>query len=278
MMKTGKQKSNWVDNLVVNLTSEFSKIPNFHLTQDDPDGNRLFNFIVGRFSEIHDFKTLFRRYYIPATNRAIVDAKKQIRNSRFKKIISITEEQSKENYYALIRLGYVGLFHKLESFINELCFEANLIFNTDEEECETIEEFALREYNWKPKDWYNDPFTHRINWIAICEKHYDGYPKKKPKYPHLQHLPEEDKIRIDQSDFYRDLEYVSDKYYLFRLRQIFTLGAYKNLMSSHENGALNQELEAQFIDLKLKMQSMMATSDYRNSVNKIVNDDKFSEL
>ena len=88
-----KSKQNKIDQLIVNLANEFSKIPNFDLTQTDADANRLFNFIITRFSDIQDYKTLYQRYFIPSTNKALVDTKKEIRTSIYRNLININETQ-----------------------------------------------------------------------------------------------------------------------------------------------------------------------------------------
>ena len=115
--------------MIANLANEFSKIPNFDLTQTDADANRLFNFIITRFSDIQDYKTLYQRYFIPSTNKALVDTKKELKTSFYKKILNISDSQLKENYHDTIRLGYVGLFHKVENYVKDLLKEANLLFN-----------------------------------------------------------------------------------------------------------------------------------------------------
>ena len=61
------QRKNRIDILIENLSNEFSKIPNFELIQTDANANRLFNFVIARFSEIQDYKTLYQRYFIPET-------------------------------------------------------------------------------------------------------------------------------------------------------------------------------------------------------------------
>ena len=55
-----KPSKNKIDQLIENLSVEFSKIPNFELTQTDTDANRIFNLIISKFSDIQDFKTLYK--------------------------------------------------------------------------------------------------------------------------------------------------------------------------------------------------------------------------
>ena len=252
-----KARKNSLDQLINNLTVEFSKIPNFDLTQTDKDSNRLFNFIIAKFSEIQDFKTLYQRYFIPSTNKAIVDAKKELRTSFYKKILNVTDAQLKENYYDTIRLGYVGLFHKTENFTKDLLTEANLLFNNGRTGEESIEKFYKKEYDFKFNNWYSDICIHKINWISNCVKHYDGYPIKEPKYKYLEHLPESEKIKIEHKEFYKDIEYVANTFYQFKLSQILSLAVFKMSSDEINKDSLTKELKEKYSELEEKIKLIM---------------------
>lgn len=254
-MKKGKQ--NKIDLLIVNLANEFSKIPNFDLTQTDADANRLFNFIITRFSDIQDYKTLYQRYYIPSTNKALVDTKKELKTSFYKKLLNISESQLKENYYDTIRLGYVGLFHKVENYVKDLLKEANLLFNDGKQGNDSIEKFFEKNYDFKFNNWYSDIWLHKINWICNCVKHYDGYPKKEPKYKYLEYLPEDEKIRINHDEFYKDIDYVANTFYQFKLSQIFSLAVFKMSKDDMNPEIMNDELTAKYNDLEDKIKKLM---------------------
>lgn len=251
------QRSNRFDILVNNLSNEFSKIPNFELTQTDSDAKRLFNFVIAKFSEIQDYKTLYQRYFIPSANKAIVDARNEIKTSYYKKVINISDLQLKENYYDTIRLGYVGLFHKMENFIKDLLFEANLIYN--EGRCceDSIEKFYERRYKFKFNDWYSDIWTNKINWICNCVKHYDGYPKKEPKYKYLSHLSEEEKIRINHDEFFKDIDYIANKFFLFKLTQILSLSLFKMLIDTDKEELIVENFQEKFDALEQQVKQLM---------------------
>ena len=252
-----KPRKNSLDQLINNLAVEFSKIPNFDLTQTDEDGNRLFNFVVTKFSEIQDFRILYQRYFIPSTNKAIVDAKKEIRSSFYKNLLNVTESQLKENHFDTIRLGYVGLFHKIENFTKDLLKEANLVFNNGKTGKDSIEKFFEKEYNFKFNNWHSNVWVHKINWISNCVKHYDGYPKKEPKYKYLEHLPENEKIRIEHNEFYKDIEYVANTYYQFKLSQVFSLAVFKMSKDEMNEDIMPEELKEKYAELEQKIKQIM---------------------
>lgn len=251
------QSKNRIDQLVVSLSEELSRIPNFELTRTDPDANRLFNLIVTKFSDIQDFKTLYKRYYIPAANRAIVDIRKELKTSIYVKVLSVTDTQLKENYYDTIRLGYVGLFHKVENYIKDLLKEVNILFNEGRTGSESIENFFEKNYKFKFNNWYSDIWINKINWICNCVKHYDGYPKKEPKFQYLRHLPENEKIKIEQEDFYKDIDYVIDTFYKIKLSQIFSLAVFKMATEDKNEDLMTDELRAKYLDLENKIKQIM---------------------
>ncbi|MDP4208550.1 MAG: hypothetical protein Q8928_07025 [Bacteroidota bacterium] len=252
-----KVRRNKIDLLIENLSVEFSKIPNFELTQTDTDANRLFNFIIIRFSEIQDFKSLYQGYFIPSTNKAIADARNEIRASFYRKSLNVSDSQLKENYYDTIRLGYVGLFHKIENYVKDLLVEANQLFNEGKSGDDSIEKFYEKNYKFKFTDWYADLWINKINWICNCVKHYDGYPKKEPKYKYLNHLPENEKIRINHDEFYKDIDYVVNTFYHLKLAQVFTLSLFKMVTDSKNDDILNDELKEKYLDLERQMKQLM---------------------
>jgi len=253
------KNTNRIDQLIINLLTEFSKIPNFELTKTDSDANRMFNVVVNKFSDIHDFKTLYKRYYIPASNRAIVDTRNELKTSFYRKVLNITDNQLKENYFDTIRLGYVGLFHKVENYVKDILAEANLIFNDGKTGIDSIEKFFEKNYQFKFNNWNSDLTLNKINWISNCVKHYDGYPKKEPKFQCLSNLPENEKIKIDHETFFKDMEYVSDSYYQFKLTQIFTMAVFKMWTDDQivDVNVLTDEQRAKYLDLENIVTQMM---------------------
>lgn len=203
------KKNNPIDILVENLIQQFSQINNFSLTQDDPLGSKMFNFVVRYISELNSFKNLFIQYYLPASLRASQDFQRHLKSSKYKHLINITSNELKENYYETIRLGYVGAYHKYESYLKDLLRILNEFFkeldfdNTflelnsylkkiiDKDLLKTINSFKISE---------------KINWISNCVKHYDGFPIKEPIPDYLQYFDSSKKIEIESSEFRKDLD------------------------------------------------------------------------
>ncbi|MBC7748728.1 MAG: hypothetical protein H7Z76_09175 [Methylotenera sp.] len=115
---------NKYDIFIESLTKQFSAIPNFHLTQEDGPGKILFNGMVKRIAELNSLKSLYINYYIPTALKATNDDIIEISKSKYESLISLTEQDLKENYYETVRLGYVAAYHKYEIFIKELIARA----------------------------------------------------------------------------------------------------------------------------------------------------------
>lgn len=71
-----------------------------------------------------------------------------MRTSKFKRMLKINEADFQESIYLTLRLAYVGLFHKMESFMNDMLRMAE-IFSGDEIYTEPIDKYA-RQKIWIP--------------------------------------------------------------------------------------------------------------------------------
>ena len=197
------KKQNSIDLLVDNLATEFSKIKNFELTQDDPLGNKVFTFVVKNASELISFKNLFVHYYLPAALKSSQDYSKELKFSKYKHLIKIDSEELKENYYETIRLGYVGAFHKYEKYIKNIAVLMNDFFTHlfDENNYKDIEAYLKENFDIELKKTITKFYaSEKINWIANCVKHYDGYPIKEPILRWFTYLDKEKKYRLKQKN------------------------------------------------------------------------------
>ncbi|MEX1000652.1 MAG: hypothetical protein WDZ35_00905 [Crocinitomicaceae bacterium] len=251
-------KKNKYDQLFEELMSQFSRIPNFSESYKDPKGKSIHDFITTRMVEIGSFKALFLNYYLPAAAKSVVDDKREYEKSKYKGIINISTEDFKENLYETIRLGYIGMFHKYESFIDELIEKSELLIEGTHESSESLTEFTKKHFNYKIKDWRNSLTIHRINWICICNKHYDGYPRKSPKPSEFEHLHENDKIKLSKQDFKNDINLLL-QHYKMTLTLVIMLAIYK--MFFEDETFSNEEVGPDILEsqkeLKEKLEKMI---------------------
>jgi len=197
---------NKFDNLVEKLVQEFSKIPNFELTQTDDLANKMFNLITFRLADISSYKDLVCSHFIPATNKAIYESKIDFHNSRYKAFLKTSQLDFQETLYDTVRLAYVGLFHKLENYINDVIQLPEMILSDLYEIEGTVAKWAKDKFQFDIKDWQQFYITHKINWICNCVKHKDGFPIKVPKPIGFQYVDEKQRIRIKPDEFKKDCE------------------------------------------------------------------------
>ena len=220
------KKLNKYDNLIEKLSAEFSKIKNFHLTQDDEKGKKIFTFLIKRLAEIYSFKTLFTHYYLPAASKSVIDDLNELSKSKYKHLIQISREELKENYYETIRLAYIGMFHKYENYLDDLIIHAELLISELDESEVSLTKYVEQNFQHKIKDWKSSPTISRLNWISNCNKHYDGYPRKTPKHSSYLHLPDNEKMKFTKDDFIRDIDMLISHYTL-SLQTVFIFAMHK---------------------------------------------------
>lgn len=217
---------NKFDTLVDQLTQEFIKIPNFDLTQTDEVGNKVFNIVTFRLAEVTSYKELVCNHFIPATNKAIYDSKIDFQKSKYKVLLKTDQLDFQETLFDTVRLAYVGLFHKLENFINDVISLPELIMGDLYETEGTVAKWAKDKFNFDIKDWQQFCITHKINWICNCVKHKDGYPVKLPKPIAFQHADENQRIKIKPEDFKRDCDLLI-KFYPVYIQAILMFAQHK---------------------------------------------------
>ena len=201
-----KAPNNKFDLLIEKLIEGFSKIPNFDITQKDELANKLFNTVSYRIAEITTYKELVIKHYVPETNKAIYNSKKEFQNSKYKHLLNVKEVDFQETIYETIRLAYVGLFHKVENFTNDVIEMTSNLFSEFYEDNNSLNVWTKEKFDFQIKDWQQFKITHRINWIANCVKHKDGFPIKIPKPKEFENLPENERLKITVNDFKSDCE------------------------------------------------------------------------
>jgi hypothetical protein len=174
------------------------------LVSEDNNVNRGFNIITYRIFDISSYKTLVIQSYIPATNKAIADTQKDIRNSIYKKFLDPDKMDLKDTLFETIRLAYVGLFHKVENFIYELEELPEILSGQNSNI--TTKHWAKEQFNFDLKKWSNFRVIQKVNWVCNCVKHKDGYPVKTPKPIEYIDSDETIKLKLTAQEFKDDCD------------------------------------------------------------------------
>jgi hypothetical protein len=221
-----KQNINTIDILIERLSENFSKVKNFDKLQESEEGRKIFDFIIKSISDMENFQSLFLNYYIPASNKSIVESWNQVRSSKYKHLMNVSKEDLKDNLYETIRLGYIGLFHKYESYLKALVDAVNFLFRELKEENNllSVEDYCKKEFHvniYKSHDIFS--ITKRINYISNCIKHWDGYPIKEPIHPDFRYCRTDRKIEIEKEIFKMDIDSLKT-HCQFLMTQIIMIG------------------------------------------------------
>lgn len=250
-----KQRNKY-DALIEDLTRLFMDIPNFNLTQEDESGHRLFLFVVKRISELQSFKILFINHYIKQSAQVMADDLKELKKSKYNQLIVLTQDEMHENTYETIRLGYVGLFHKYENFINDLIYQAELYLRNEWQISDPLQAYIKAKFHYGLKDWKRSSLIHRINWICNCVKHKDGFPVKPEKPTSLAHLPENERIKLNKDELKSDINRL-EQHYILMLSLVLFIVLYRitfDIVPS--NNAIEEEqqkLEQQIFEMITKL-------------------------
>ncbi|MBD2716792.1 hypothetical protein KBK19_17235 [Microvirga sp. STR05] len=180
-MSTKKKPVNAIDNLIDAVAGTILQGKNSDLFLREPENLRLLDFFIRHIADLQNFIGLFKTHYLPAANKSTVDARKQVASSKYKSFFDLTDEDLKENVYETVRLGYVGLYHKLEIFVEGVGNQRSVIKETyleDDEEYkfENIFKFLHSEFGLLRTDLKKDinPKINRIRLICNKVKHDDG--------------------------------------------------------------------------------------------------------
>lgn len=266
-----KKKTNSFDILVERLADGFSKVKDFDKLQESEEGQRMFDLIVKSTSEIETFESLFLNYYIPASNKSIVDTWNQVSKSKYKHLLNLQKEDLKENLYETIRLGYVGLFHKYESYLKALIDAVNFLLAelNEENNLLNIQDYCKKEYNVNIFKSHNRfPITNRINYISLCVKHYDGFPVREPINPEFKFHNPNERIKIEKDIFKSDIDRLKIHCNSI-LSQIIMIG-FKQYFDLDE-GIIKQSLKE---DLKDKPETFEKINEVKDNFDKLLSEFK----
>lgn len=264
-MKKPNPKCNPIDLLVEKLSENFAKVKDFDKLQESEEGKRLFDLIIKSTSEMENFQTLFLNYYIPSANKSIVDSWNQVSKSKYKYLLNISKDELKENLYETIRLGYVGLFHKYESYLKSLVDVTNFLLKelNEENNLLSIEEYCKKEFKINIfKSYDKFAITNRINYISNCVKHYDGFPIREPIHPEFLNSNSYEKIRIEKKIFKIDIDRLKSHCQLL-MSQIMTIGFKQYFELDYETikKSLKPELKEN-VETKQKLEKIIKDFDF----------------
>jgi hypothetical protein len=200
-----------LDQGIVNLATEFSKIPDYEKMMKDEDLKKLHTFIAVGMMGIHDATNMVIDSFIPAANKVVVNTRGQIQRSLFKDILAGLDYDPNVIQQETIRLGYVFVFHKFEVFVNQLM---DVMDEAMGHVSIPLKKYAKTKFDFNPNEWFRNSAVHLVNFISNCTKHQDGLCRlNNPAYSipkeFEQHSKDEKIVRTTQQ-FKTDIKDLTD--------------------------------------------------------------------
>jgi hypothetical protein len=210
------------DNRLENFILSLLEIEGLKDVLRDFSRGKLMWFQIRTIIELAKFKHTLTDVYIPHAIKVAKSTEKEIARSKYRHYLKSVDLES--NVQEIIRLGYVNLFHKLESYRDELVSLVNEQLKEREGIETDIKEYLKETFKFKIADLKRYPETiNRINWISNCVKHYGGYPKKNDPPLVYKDLDQSKKIHLLIDDLTEDIDFVIQ--FTARLFKTAILGA-----------------------------------------------------
>jgi hypothetical protein len=172
------KKVNGFDIVFEAVYNGVTKTKNYNLVLECKDSTELLTFFLQHLLDINNYFNLYKHAFIPAANKSVALTKNEYAHSRYKDLINAKGLDLKENLYETIRLGYVGLFHKIEGYTKDIRKNNSLIKRAYEIEGD----FDIVSYMQKKLgvDFLNPVLVSKLNKIRIISnavKHNNGFPQ-----------------------------------------------------------------------------------------------------
>lgn len=205
-------------------------------------GQRFLEFISVRQYEMNGLMAFYKKVILPAVNRNNVEQKELWRRSRYSKTIQLTEEHFREDKFMMIRLAYVQLFHRWESFINDLFPHCEQLPDDPAYPSGTLYNYITTKLEVDLKRPSFHPTLKEVNFVANCVKHTNGLPTRKPVPVRFKELDPTIPIRVPDAELYADMEAVRNLMaqviqQVLRAHQVLL---YRDMMTIGSGGALRQ--------------------------------------
>jgi hypothetical protein len=176
-------------------------------------------FMVRKLYDLANFQHLYCEIILPQQQRDIKRMNHYSKRSFYLKLLN-KPTNFDDSIFEVTRIGYVHLYHKYESFIREICPFLDEYLTKHFKEQISILQFLKNElFGYDLFDLkYQPPKLQKINWVANCVKHYDGFPVKNNPPAQFANADKSQQIKIEKDEFENDILFLLDHFC-----KIFTL-------------------------------------------------------
>ncbi len=175
-----------------------------------PGAMRYTEFTAVQLYEMSGLAALYNHVIIPAINRNNVVQRDHWKQSRASKVVQLNAGHFREDKFTVIRLAYVQLFHRYESFINELFPLCEQIVEDPGYAPGALYNYIKTEFKLDFKRPSYHQTLKEVNYVANCVKHTNVHPKRTPVPERFRELDPALPIRIPEKELHRDFIAIRD--------------------------------------------------------------------
>lgn len=252
-MEKKKLRQNYFDQIFDVVLNESLKANAKTEFLSDPKAIRLYQYTLTGLLEIKWIQEAFIKEYIPSSNKLYYQYQKEWKFSKYKNSIILEDKLLRETVNETIRLGYIGLFHKYEAFINGLVKETDEFFQDHWSTKLTLEQYIKNEFQISlTNNWKLSKTIERINWICNSCKHYNGKPKL-PKHSAYEEREDDQKLVFSSKEFKSDCESIY-KYCEIMIQFVNLLASYRLCIEEDLTEEIIIELTAKLNEAKQNLE------------------------
>lgn len=188
------------------LTKQLLEVKDVDKLLDTPGGKRFIEFISVCQYEMNGLIAFYKKVIIPAINRNSVEQLQLWRQSRYSRTINIVEDHFREDKFMMIRLAYVQLYHRYESFINGLLTHCEQLSETPSYPPGTLYDYITTKLEVDLKRPSYHQTLKEVNFVANCVKHTNGLPTRSSPPERFRESNKTIAIRIPDAELYNDIK------------------------------------------------------------------------
>ena len=232
---------------------------------EDPEKSKFLSFALRSLVELHNFRETHVGIYLVSAETFVKKMNHDVQRSKYRSLYQ-SENPFDDQFYELVRLGYVSLYHKFETFLNEVPSQVDNLSSSKYPDI-SVSNFLKTRLNFSIKDVKNyHPRIQKINWICNCAKHYDGFPLKKDPPEQFSNCHSSVRIRIEKQELQSDVEFLMD-YYSHLISLFIFMGIMNTIFMNKEQtkfGSGEAVIDVEALALELSRAILVSMKDMNN--------------
>lgn len=173
----------------------------------DDKASLFFSQLIRLRMELSSIYYTFLADYIPIAEKSCLEMKESYSKSEYTDLLKIDDELIMDSLYEIVRLGYIALSHKYESYVKGVIKAYDDYYSDFWTDNLSLNEFINKKFGLNlVSEKHITHYNHKFNWVANCTKHYNGFPLKNDPPLVFKSLNPNTKICLEPKEFEVDGE------------------------------------------------------------------------